>query len=93
MLRIKSVLLLLTTLLAAQLPMTAATVTYGVGACGQVGLTSFATISDALAATPGQTLITFGAGAFRPSLLMADQLPLRYSSTMQPVLSISPTSR
>jgi|HubBroStandDraft_5_1064220.scaffolds.fasta_scaffold04469_2 hypothetical protein len=64
MLRIKSLLLLSVLVFVTRLPLTAATVTYGVGACGQVGLTSFLTISGALAATPAPSVIKVCPGTY-----------------------------
>jgi hypothetical protein len=70
MLRIKSLLLLSALLFAANLPLTAATVTYGVGACGQVGITSFSTISAALAATPAPSVIKVCPGTYPEQIVI-----------------------
>jgi hypothetical protein len=65
MLRIKSLLLLSALVFATHLPLTAATtVTYGVGACGLAGITSFATITAALAATPAPSVIEVCPGTY-----------------------------
>jgi hypothetical protein len=64
MLRIKFLLLLTALMFAAHLPLTAATLTYGVGACGLTGITSFPTITAALAATPAPNVIEVCPGTY-----------------------------
>jgi hypothetical protein len=64
MLRIKSLLLLPALVVAAHLPLSATTVTYGVGACGLTGITSFPTITAALAATPAPNVIEVCPGTY-----------------------------
>jgi hypothetical protein len=52
------------------------TVTYGVGACGQVGVTSFATISEALAATPTPDVVKICPGTYPEQVVIKTPLTL-----------------
>jgi hypothetical protein len=71
MLRIKSLLLLSALMFGARLPLTAATgVTYGVGACGLTGITSFPTITAALEATPAPSLIEVCPGTYPDQIVI-----------------------
>jgi pectin methylesterase-like acyl-CoA thioesterase len=54
----------------------AATVTYGVGACGQVGVTSFATITEALEATPTPNVVKVCPGTYHEQVVIKTPLTL-----------------
>jgi hypothetical protein len=73
--RTKSMLLVLTALSAVRL--CSATVTYGVGACGLTGVTSFPTIAAALAATPAPNVVKVCPGTYPEQVIITIPVTLQ----------------
>jgi len=74
--RIKSLLLVCAALFVVYVPLASSTVTYAVGACGLTGITSYSSITLALAAIPAPDVIKVCPGTHREQVVITTPVTL-----------------